>query len=924
MAYSETEWAFRVRRYEQFKSQVADGLAGSRAQTLDERSNRGEVVDIVDAFRASGDIEALKLTLDSWSRGKKSWGFAGPNGAMMMNQLVNDGGAVEMARFFLRAVDPPVDDEVARGLMEELEATVERLREAGSSAAVGRVGPLLSWFWWLQEPEEWPVLWSSAMKTMSDSGLRTCVGSQWDQYADYREHIRRFGTFAEVEQVLGAVHDTGEYGLDVTTADRLERVPLAERPGVDAALFEENVASLTLLREMSLNLARSLEKELAEVAGHKLKRGRPSIYWNRPEERLRENIWVSWAPEYEGDAPSYRLIVENGEVLFGLTAANKNTRGWSQQFVEALTGFEPDGVEWHTWGPGGSNSDVTKKPSSALLGRSISIGEAETHHELREFVFETARALIPAMNRFVGAGTTDPTPATSSGAADDSLGGLYRQFVTETEYPRDSDRKDRRTQVEWQELLAPDRLASAPLSELRRIYGGGIYGNPGPQSILHTTLADADSQTIDRFLAAIEYLLWDESEPVAQRIDRVMDEGDLGLRGFKEGAIMKLLAVARPTEFLLVYPFTGDKGKASMLRALDLDVPSLSSTTVGERQTTSNDALIAAVQSVTPDTLAQSRFLYWLLSRVEETGLSVEQVAIEADDADPIGAAADNLSLDREFLQEIADLLERHRQLVFYGPPGTGKTYVAQELVEALAPSEDRRMLIQFHPSTSYEDFFEGYRPLAAGDDKIVYRLVDGPLRIMAERARTDPLNRPHILIIDEINRANLSKVLGELLFLLEYRDKEISSLYRPDEPFSLPKNLWIIGTMNTADRSIATVDAALRRRFHFVPFVPDDRPGNPISGVLAAWLDNNQEPAWVADLVNEVNSMLRKELGGDHLLLGPSYFMKEGLDRDRLAEIWKYQIEPLIDDLFFGDEKAKQFRFDRIWEKHGPDNQSE
>lgn len=227
-------------------------------------------------------------------------------------------------------------------------------------------------------------------------------------------------------------------------------------------------------------------------------------------------------------------------------------------------------------------------------------------------------------------------------------------------------------------------------------------------------------------------------------------------------------------------------------------------------------------------------------------------------------------------------------------------------------------MLVQFHPSTSYEDFFEGYRPLATGDDQMLYKLVSGPLRIMAERAAADLAQRPHILIIDEINRANLAKVLGELLFLLEYRDREINPLYRPGETFSLPKNLWIIGTMNTADRSIATVDAALRRRFHFVPFVPDDQKDNPISGLLARWLTEKNEPSWVAGLVDGVNQRLRREMGGNHLLLGPSYFMQPGLDRDSLALIWKYRIEPLIDDLFFGDERAKAFGFEAIWKEFG------
>jgi 5-methylcytosine-specific restriction protein B len=171
------------------------------------------------------------------------------------------------------------------------------------------------------------------------------------------------------------------------------------------------------------------------------------------------------------------------------------------------------------------------------------------------------------------------------------------------------------------------------------------------------------------------------------------------------------------------------------------------------------------------------------------------------------------------------------------------------------------------------------------------------------------------VLIIDEINRANLPKVLGELLFLLEYRDKSIRPLYRPDEPFSLPDNLWLIGTMNTADRSIALVDAALRRRFQFVEFVPDVQGTNPISKVLRNWVERERQLGVLPEIVDTVNNRLQAELGGEHLALGPSYFMKKGIDEAMLREIWRYQIEPLVDDLFFGEPKRKaRFGFDAIW----------
>ena len=179
--------------------------------------------------------------------------------------------------------------------------------------------------------------------------------------------------------------------------------------------------------------------------------------------------------------------------------------------------------------------------------------------------------------------------------------------------------------------------------------------------------------------------------------------------------------------------------------------------------------------------------------------------------------------LDVDFLENIAVLLDEKRQVIFQGPPGTGKTYVAQKLAACLAGSADRVTLVQFHPSYAYEDFMQGYRP-ALVNGQLSFELMDGPLLRAAASAREEP-GAKHFLVIDEINRGNLAKVFGELYFLLEYRDHEIDLQYG-DKKFRLPPNLYIIGTMNTADRSIALVDLALRRRFYFVEFHPDAAAG--------------------------------------------------------------------------------------------------
>ena len=272
---------------------------------------------------------------------------------------------------------------------------------------------------------------------------------------------------------------------------------------------------------------------------------------------------------------------------------------------------------------------------------------------------------------------------------------------------------------------------------------------------------------------------------------------------------------------------------------------------------------------------------------------------------------ANNLFLpDASFLDEIIALLEDKKQVIFQGPPGTGKTFIAQAIARHKAGSDDGVDLVQFHPSYAYEDFVQGYRPCILDGGQPGFELRDGPLLTAAERARNNP-GTPHILVIDEINRGNLAKVFGELYFLLEYRDRRVRLQYQDgdEEGFSLPDNLFIIGTMNTADRSIALVDAALRRRFYFVEFHPDEEP---VRGVLRHWLARNAPTmAWVADVVERANELLSDDR---HAAIGPSYFMKKGLDETAIRRIWRHSVLPYIEERLFGEhERLREFELARL-----------
>jgi len=268
---------------------------------------------------------------------------------------------------------------------------------------------------------------------------------------------------------------------------------------------------------------------------------------------------------------------------------------------------------------------------------------------------------------------------------------------------------------------------------------------------------------------------------------------------------------------------------------------------------------------------------------------------------------AAELHCDPDWLKVCLRLLRLKPQLIFQGPPGTGKTYIARKLAFRLAGEKRQNIaFVQFHPAYSYDDFVQGYRPRgeAGGDGTIRFELVAGPLIRLARVAEERP-DEPFFVIIDEINRGNLAKIFGELYFLLEYRDEHADLLYRQEDsrPFSLPKNLFVLGTMNTADRSISRLDAAIRRRFSFVTLDPKEEPTRSL---LRKWLGKEGLSDLPARVLDELNRRLATKDEFRMPPVGPAYLMKKELYVDGIESgldlVWKTQIEPLLEE-YFGDE---------------------
>lgn len=286
--------------------------------------------------------------------------------------------------------------------------------------------------------------------------------------------------------------------------------------------------------------------------------------------------------------------------------------------------------------------------------------------------------------------------------------------------------------------------------------------------------------------------------------------------------------------------------------------------------------------------------------------------------------------MDLDEYKRLVGLLEMKYNVILQGAPGVGKTYAAKRLAYSIMGEEDesRIKFVQFHQSYSYEDFIQGYRPSDNG-----FVLKNGVFYDFCHKAEKD-IDRPYFFIIDEINRGNLSKILGELMMLIEkdHRGEMLNLLYSNEE-FCVPKNIRIIGMMNTADRSLAMMDYALRRRFAFYSFKPafennDNNEDNENNGnndkngnkKFEAYINSKHNYKFKA-LINAVKE-LNKEIADDDNLgegfkIGHSYFCTdEDITDEWLNNVIEYEIKPLISEYWFDEPKKVKKQIDELKEK--------
>ena len=412
----------------------------------------------------------------------------------------------------------------------------------------------------------------------------------------------------------------------------------------------------------------------------------------------------------------------------------------------------------------------------------------------------------------------------------------------------------------------------------------------------HWTGINRHSSKITKDMGALRKalrILLDESIPMRNRLDSLYPPtGGKLVRGLGPATFTPILLVRYPQKYG-VY----NKTLEAALKNLGLWEDLLSSATrFSERYVKVNELLLdfASVLRIDLWTLDA---LWWRAREGVPNGSGEEfRPTYDAEEAHQ------HLFIPRKHFDRLLASIRSRKNLILQGPPGTGKTFIARRIAWCLIGSKDDGPIemVQFHQSYAYEDFVEGFRPTKTGG----FDLKPGAFQCFCDRARSNP-DTTHVFIIDEINRGNLSRIFGELLMLIERDKREDYSVTLPysDKCFTVPKNVHVLGMMNTADRSLALVDYALRRRFAFETL-------EPAYGRASFEKHLNEKgavPALVqriSERMAQLNETIRddKELGPG-FQIGHSYFVPG--DGDDPSEDWyrqvvDTQIAPLLREYWF------------------------
>jgi len=281
-----------------------------------------------------------------------------------------------------------------------------------------------------------------------------------------------------------------------------------------------------------------------------------------------------------------------------------------------------------------------------------------------------------------------------------------------------------------------------------------------------------------------------------------------------------------------------------------------------------------------------------------------------------------NLYENTDFdVEKIVNALKFNHQIILMGPPGTSKSYLAKQIATKLTEDDEKIILVQFHPEYSYDDFVEGKEPVGGKQLSLEFKPIKKRFVKLCEEANDSDDN--YVLILDEINRGNVEKIFGELIWALENRGYPIELLYSRD-PLTIPKNLYLIGTMNTVDLSIANIDAALRRRFFIIELMPDEV-------FLKNWLNYLFKDRYleiqerIVQFMHDINLKIKNsERINEYQSIGHTYFMMvkgEGIEEkwEFLKMSWEFSIKPLLLEYYQFNKDDIEDYLD-LWDKFEED----
>jgi MoxR-like ATPase len=385
-----------------------------------------------------------------------------------------------------------------------------------------------------------------------------------------------------------------------------------------------------------------------------------------------------------------------------------------------------------------------------------------------------------------------------------------------------------------------------------------------------------------------------------------------GVTGLNAAKIAKSVAESRA--ILAEYEYTAIATSSKSQESFDLKAPNNKWAKL--YQAGNIEAFVYEKNTIPQDNVLLEDIRYLLERLAVLPDISDNETKFDSeklDNEDELDALIKKTYWDKNRIARVlASLTDASPQVILQGPPGTGKTFVAKEfaryLLEGMTDGQVDQYIeiVQFHPSYGYEDFVEGLKPVSRPDGGLEFAKVPGPIVRMANLIEQD--GNARVLIIDEMNRANLPRVFGELMYLLEYRGQHLNLMYQ--EEFALPPNLFIIGTMNTADKSIKGIDLALRRRFDFFEVSPSV---DVLRGHYSSRSNNLGESLFKG--FEDLNKEVAADMGDRHHGIGHSFFMQDSFDRSDLGDVWELQLAPLLEDYFYDrPHLMEKYSIEKFW----------